>query len=468
MNAPVTTDFNQPETLGRIACETLEMATAAASAEAEVEVALSAGEGFSVTVRNGACETVEYERDKSLAVTVYLGGRKGSATTSDFSAVAIAETLAAARLIAEHGEVDRYAGLAETEYLASEVVDLDLDHPWEIDATEAIALAIRCEQSALQFDHRVQQSDGASVNRYRGTRAYANSRGFHAAYRGTRHGISAVMIGSDEHGAMQRGYWYASGRDASDFDAVESIGTTAAQRTAAKLGARKIATTELPVLFEPRVAAGLVGHMVSAISGTAQYRRASYLLDALGDNVLPPALDLVERPHLRGASGSAPFDSDGVATRDKTVVAAGKLETYLLSAYSARRLGRTPTGNAGGTHNLVLTPGGRTREALIGSLERALLVTDLMGFGVNTVTGDYSRGASGFLIEGGEIVHPVEEITIAGTSRICSWASSRSALMSMKALTSARVRSSSTGWRLRVTDALRRQAARLSTYAANP
>ncbi len=412
MNAPVTTDFNHPETLDRIACETLEMANA--GGPAEVEIGASAGEGFSISVRGGAAETVEYERDKSLAVTIYLDGQKGSATTSDFSSKALAETVAAARRIAEHGESDPYAGLVEHKFLATAVPDLDLDHPWDMDANAAIKLAIDCERAALDFDSRVNQSDGASINRYRGTRAYANSHGFHAAYRGTRHGISQVMIGSDESGAMQRGYWFANGRDAAQFEAVESIGLRAAERTAAKIGARKIATTEMPVLFEPRLAAGLIGHLLGAISGGAQYRKASFLLDALGEAVLPAQLDLVERPHIHGATASAPFDGDGVATFDKTIVEGGRLASYILSGYSARRLGLEPTGNAGGTHNLLLTPGTRSFEEIIASLDRALLVTDLMGFGVNAVTGDYSRGASGFLVENGEIAYPVEEITIAG------------------------------------------------------
>ncbi|MGR8920199.1 MAG: metalloprotease PmbA [Gammaproteobacteria bacterium] len=414
MNAPATTDYNDPEAIERVALEVLARAREGGG---EAEVAVSAGEGLGVTVRGGECETVEFERDKSLAVTLYLGGRKGSATTSDFSPGALAETVAAARQIAENGEVDEYAGLADPEYLATTVPDLDLNHPWAIDAPAAIELALGCEQVALAEDPRLRQSDGVSVNRYQGARAYANSHGFHGAYRGTRHSISAVMIAAGDDGAMQRGYWYSSARDPSMLEDAEAIGRRAAARTVAKLGAGKIATTELPVLFEPRVAAGLVGHLVSAISGGAQYRRASFLLDALGEAVLPASLDLVERPHLKGAAGSAPFDNDGVATAEKTIVAGGRLETYLLGAYAARRLGRTPTGNAGGVHNLILTPGERDLEALVAAQDRALLVTDLMGFGVNGVTGDYSRGASGFLIEGGEIARPVEEITIAGNLR---------------------------------------------------
>jgi len=412
MNAPQATDFNEPATLEAVALQILELAAAGGSADVAVEA--SAGEGFEVTVREGACEMIEYQRDKSLAVTVYLDGRKGSATTSDFSTAALRETVAAARGIAEQGEVDEFAGLADKKYLAAAINELDLDHPWDLDATQAITLAARCEAAALAHDARIKQSDGANINRYRGTRAYANSHGMHAAYRGTNHAMSAVMIAADDSGAMQRGYWYASGRDAANFASAEQIGVTAAERTVAKIGARKIPTTELPVLFEPRLAAGLIGHLIGAISGGAQYRRASFLLDALDSDVLPAFLTLQERPQLRGASSSAPFDGDGVATQDKTVVLEGRLNSYLLNAYAARRLGREPTGNASGARNLILSPGQRSAEALIASLDRGLLITDVMGFGVNAVTGDYSRGASGFLIQNGEIAQPVEEITIAG------------------------------------------------------
>ena len=411
MNALIANDFNRPETLEQLAVDTVALAHRQGAEAAEAS--LNAGEGLSVTVRGGACETIEHERDKSLAVTIFMGGRKGTATTSDFSSAALAETVAAAKRIADHAEPDSYAGLAAPEFLARTIPELDLDHPWDLAAEAAIELALRCERAALATDPRLKQSDGCSVNRYRGTHAYANSHDFHAAYRGTRHGISSVMIAADDAG-MQRGYWFSSRRDPRELEAAEDIGVTAARRTIAKLGARKIPTSAMPVLFEARTAAGLIGHLVSAISGTAQYRRASFLLDALGETVLPPFISLHEDPHRPGALGSAAFDDDGVATSAKAVVEHGRLATYLLSAYSARRLGRTPTGNAGGVHNLIVSSGERSFDQIIAGLDRALLVTDLMGFGVNTVTGDYSRGASGFLIEGGAIAYPVEEITIAG------------------------------------------------------
>ena len=412
MNAPQSVDYNDPQTLKRVASDMINLGMQ----HGDVEVAVSAGEGLAITVRGGAVETLESERDKSLAVTVYQDGRKGSATTSDFSAAALKETVAAATEIAASGEIDQYAGLADVADLAAQVPALELDYPWDLEPEQAIELALRCEAAALGADNRIKQSDGASVNRYRGTRAYANSAGFCEAYRGTRHSISAIMI-AEQDDAMQRGYWYESARSADDLGAAEMIGQRAAERTVAKLGARKLATTSMPVIFEARAASGLVGHMISAISGAAQYRKASFLLDAVGEQVLPENLSLVEKPHLARAIGSAPFDSDGIATREKTIVENGQLRTYLLSAYAARRLQLAPTGNAGGTHNLILTPGDRDLAAMIAGQKRALLVTDLMGFGVNGVTGDYSRGASGFYLENGEVAHAVEEITIAGNLR---------------------------------------------------
>lgn len=407
-------DYGRPEVLEDVLADVLERARR--RGVDTLEAAASSGEGLSVTVRNGEAETVEHQRDKALAITVYDGGRKGTATTSDFGAEALEETIAAAAAIAAHAEPDPHAGLADPGYLAREVPDLDLDHPWELDAEAAIAVAAACEAAAIAAEPAIKQSDGCSANRYRGTRAYANTHGFSAAYRGTRHSLSAVMIAADA-GGMQRGYWYDTARDAATLEDAASIGETAARRTVARLGARKIPTTTLPVLYEARVAASLIGHLLSAISGSAQYRRASFLLDALGEAVLPDTLSLVESPLEPRALGSAPFDDDGVATREQAVVRDGRLETYLLSAYSARRLGREPTGHAGGVHNLALTPGTRALEDIIAGLDRALLVTDLMGFGVNTVTGDYSRGANGFLIENGAIAHAVEEVTVAGNLR---------------------------------------------------
>ena len=411
MNEATEVDGLAPDYCASIAAQVL--ATANDNGADASEVAVAGGDGLSVTVRGGACEMIEHQRDKSLAVTIYKGGSKGSATTSDFSLEALRETVLAASRIADYAESDEYAGLAEARFLATDIPDLDLDHPWAISPENAIDLALDCERVAVAADKRIKQSDGCSVNRYRGTRAYANSHGFCAAHRATQNSISSVMIAEDGDG-MQRGYWYTASRSADELEDAEAVGKTACERTVAKLGARKIVTTELPVLFEARVAASLIGHLISAISGGAQYRRASFLLDALGEQVLPDFVTLDEQPHLPRGMGSAPFDDDGVATTAKEIVKKGRLETYLLSAYAARRLGREPSGNTGGVHNLSVNHGGRDFDQLVASLERGLIVTDLMGFGVNGVTGDYSRGASGFLVERGEIVQPVEEITIAG------------------------------------------------------
>lgn len=404
-------DFTSPRELDELVTETI--ARTEKLGPEGVEVAASVGDGLSITVRAGKRERIEHQQGKSLAITVFQQGRKGTATTSDFSRAALDETIAAAKRISDYAEPDQYAGLAEVEFLASDIEDLGLDCPWEIDAESAIKLALECEAAALGAVTGIKQSDGCDVSRHRGTRAYGNSNGFHAAYRGTRHGISAAMIAENAMG-MQSGYWFTAARDPRQLQSPESVGEKAARRTVAKLGARQIETAELPVLFEAPVASSLIRHLVDAISGSAQYRRASFLLDKLAERVAASTLTIREEPHLFGAIGSAPFDDDGVATSPKTIVDSGTLETYLLGAYSARRLKLEPTGNAGGVHNLIVGHQDRALDELIANLDKALLVTELMGFGVNTVTGDYSRGASGFFISEGKIDHPVEEITIAG------------------------------------------------------
>jgi PmbA protein len=387
---------------------------AARALGATAAVAISAGEGLSVTLRNGELETIEHHRDKSLAITIYRGGSKGSASSTDFGAEAIAATVAAADAIARHAEADPYAGLIAPEYLARDIPDLDLDHPWEVDVAAATALAKRADAAAAAADPRIAQIDDTSVSRYRGYRVYANSDGFLGAYTGTRHGLSCTAVAS-ANGAMQRGYWYTAARDATQLEAPEAVGATAAARTVAKLGARKLKTCTAAVLFESRIAGGLVGHLLAAASGHNLYREASFLRGRLGERVMPAFVTIREEPHLRGALGSAPFDGEGVATRDRDIVAAGVLNTYLLDGYSARRLKMEPTGHSGGTHNLTVSDQGDDFEAMLKKLDRGLLVTELMGFGINLVTGDYSRGASGFWVENGAIQYPVEEITIAGT-----------------------------------------------------
>lgn len=400
--------------------EALEVASATAGIAKRLgvaaAVAVNFGEGLSVGVRNGEVETLEHHRDKRMSVTVYAGQRKGSATTTDFSLASLTETVEAARRIAEFTEPDACAGLIEARYLARDIPDLELDHPWGLSPDAAIALAQTCDAAARAAHPEVAQVDEAGVSHYRGLHAYATSEGFAAAYPASRHGINCVVVGARD-GAMQRGYWYTVARDPAVLEDAAGVGRTAAARTVAKLGARKLSTRTAPVLFEARVATGLIGHLVAACSGGNLYREASFLRDALGTRILPPFLTIEELPHLARALGSAPFDGEGAATRARTVVDAGVLQGFFLDSYSARRLGREPTGNAGGAHNLVVSDQGADFAALMKTLDRGLLVTDLMGHGTNLLTGDYSRGASGFWVERGEVAYPVEEITIAGNLR---------------------------------------------------
>lgn len=377
------------------------------------EAALSSGGGLTVTVRNGEVETIEHHQDKVLTLSAYRGKRKGTATTTDFSARGIEETAAAADRIARHAEEDPHAGLIDPSYLACDIPDLDLDHPWAIEPDGAIELAKVCDQAARDFDAAVDQVDDVSVNQHRGLRGYATSDGFAAAYIGSRHSLSCVVVGKRD-GAMQRGYWYTVARNADALEAPQPLGRRAAERTVAKLGARKVATEKVPVIFEAPVAAGLIGHLVSAVSGGNLYRKASFLVDSAGKTIFPEHVTIIESPHRPRGLGSAPFDAEGAKTAERALVERGVLTGYVLDSYSARRLELEPTGNAGGVHNLSLSHADLGFEQLLRDMGRGLLVTDLMGFGVNMVTGDYSRGASGFWIEGGEIAYPVEEITIAG------------------------------------------------------
>lgn len=399
---------------------TLALDAAAAAVAAAVRLgcsgaaSVSAGAGLSVTVRSGEVETIEHHRDKALSVTVYHGHQKGTATTTDFSENAIEETVAAAVRIAQQSEADPYAGLVDPAYLAQCPPDLDLDHPWDISAAAAIDLACDCEAAAREVSAEVTQVDEASVSHYRGLQAYADSQGFAGSYLGTRNGISCVVVG-ERGGAMQRGYWYTAARAAGELEAARAVGRRAAERTVAKLGAIKLTTRRAPVLFEARIATSLIGHLVAAVSGGNLYREASFLRKAAGTQVFPAFLSIDEQPHLPRALGSAPFDGEGVATRQRKLVEAGTLMGYVLDSYAARRLELTPTGHAGGTHNLIVSDQGRDFDGLVRHMGTGLIVTDLMGFGVNLLTGDYSRGASGFWVENGEIVYPVEEITIAGS-----------------------------------------------------
>jgi PmbA protein len=377
------------------------------------EVSVSADVGLSVSVRKGSLETVEFNQDRGFGITLYFGARKGSASTSDSSRDAIRETVTAAANIARYTQPDPCNGLADADLMPRSVPDLDLFHPWDMDPARAEALAIECENAGYARDARIVNSEGAQVSTQQSCRIYGNSHGFVGSYVSTRHGISCVFIAEDEAG-MQRDYWYTVNRNPAALEAAPAVGERAAQRALARLSPRRVRTGRFPVLFAPETASGLIGHLLGALSGGAQFRKASFLLGALGQPVAAGHLELVEEPHLRGRIGSAAFDGDGVATWPKSIVRGGVAEHYLLSAYSARRLGMRTTGNAGGVCNLAVRGETRPVPELLRAMGRGLLVTELMGQGVNGVTGDYSRGAAGYWVEDGEIAFPVHEITIAG------------------------------------------------------
>ncbi len=382
----------------------------------QAEVAASLGTGLSVTVRRGEVETLEHQRDRGFGVTVYFGQRKGGASTSDLADASLAETVEKACTIARHTAEDPCSGLADADRMATEIPDLDLDHPWPVSPDEAVLLARECEAAGLESDARISNTEGATVASHRTLRIYANTHGFLAGYPSTSHYLSCVLIAGDAEG-MQRDYWYSTARHPEALESPAAVGRRAAERTLRRLGARRLGTRSVPVLFVPEVARGLFGHLVGAVKGTAQYRKASFLLGAAGQKVLPEWLQLSERPHIPRGPASAPFDSEGVATCDRELVSDGVLQGYVLSSYSARRLGLETTANAGGIHNLVVGPGTGTFEDMVRGMGRGFIVTELMGQGINGVTGDYSRGASGFWVEGGEIAHPVEEVTVAGNLR---------------------------------------------------
>ena len=389
------------------------LARARKGGAAAAEVGASLAGGLSVTVRKGEVETLEHQRDRGFSVTVYFGQRKGSASTSDLAPRAIEETVDKACTIARYTAEDACAGLPDPDCMAVDPPDLDLDHPWHIDPDQAVALARDCEAAGLQADERISNTEGGSLSSHRGLRVYANTHGFSGGYASTSHSLSCALI-AGKGDQMQRDYWYTLSRCAEALESPEAVGRRAAERTLRRLGARKLSTRSVPVIFVAELARGFLGHLVGAVKGGAQYRKASFLLDAAGTQVLPAWMSLEERPHIERAMGSAPFDAEGVATHDRMLVAAGVLQGYVLSSYSARRLGLRTTGNAGGLHNLRVLGDGTDFDVLLRQMGRGLVVTELMGQGVNGVTGDYSRGASGFWVEGGEIAHPVHEVTIAG------------------------------------------------------
>jgi PmbA protein len=379
----------------------------------QCEAAVNVSQGLSVTVRLGEVETIEHTRDKGLGLTVYFGQRTGSASTTDFSLRSVCETVRAAATIAKYTAEDDCSGLADPDRLATRFPELDLHHPWDLTPDRAIEIATRCEDAAREFDKRITNSEGASLSSFEGMELYANSHGFLGKSQGTRHSTSVSVIAEDASG-MQRDYWYSASRYPDRLQAPEHVGTVAAQRAVKRLQGQKLSTRTCPVLFEAQVAGSLLSHFISAVRGTSLYRRASFLLGCLGKPVFADGVRIFEQPHLPGALGSAAYDSEGVATSARDLVKDGVLQGYVLDSYSARKLKMPTTGNAGGVHNLTIEPGPDGFNGLIRKMGTGLLVTELIGFGINAVTGDYSRGAAGFWVEQGKVAYPVEEITIAG------------------------------------------------------
>ncbi len=380
----------------------------ASSAEASINIE----HGLSVTARLGEVETLEHHNDRGLGVTIYMGQKKGNASTTNFEPSAIKDAVTAACKIAKFTEEDECAGLADADLMASNLQDLDLDHPWGVSPEEALDIAIECENTARDVD-QISNSEGASLTTSRGTTIYANTHEFVGSYTTTRHNLSCVVV-AEQDGNMQRDYWFATARDSKNLESAVSIGKKAAERTVSRLGARKISTQTTPVIFEANMARSLLSHFVSAVSGGSLYRKASFLIDHLDQQVFSDSITLTEDPFIKGGFGSSAFDMEGVATKTRTLVENGVLNGYVLSSYSARKLGMQTTGNAGGVHNLSLKAGEKDLDQLVKQMQKGLLITELIGHGVNAVTGDYSRGAVGYWVEEGEIQYPVEEITIAG------------------------------------------------------
>jgi PmbA protein len=401
--------------LESLAQAALERARRAGASGCDCDV--SEGYGLTVTVRKGRADTIEHNRDRSIGVTVYIGerprARRGHASTSDFSRAALEQTVDAAAAIARHTAEDDCAGLPDAELLARAAPDLDLYHPWELSTEEAVELAKRCEAAAFAVSKKIRNSEGATVSAQQTQFVLANSLGFSGGFAGSRHWLSCAVI-AEEKGLMQRDDWYSAARVPARIADPRALGRYAGQRAAARLGARKIATCQAPVLFEAPVAAGLIGHFVSAVNGGNLYRKTSFLVDSLGKQVFSPLVSIEERPFEPQGMSSSAFDEEGVATRERPIVRAGVVEGYFLGSYSARKLGMKSTGSAGGHHNLVVKSEGPDFAGMLKTMRRGLLVTELLGQGINLVTGDYSRGAAGYWVEGGEIAFPVEEITIAG------------------------------------------------------
>lgn len=408
---PVSTFHQSREQLARLIAQALDLSRQLGATSAEAEASEASGQ--SISVRHGEVETIEYNRDKGIGITVYVGQQRGHANTSDFSSQALKETVAKALTIAKQTGADPAAGLPEATWLARQVPNLDLFHPWAISTEEAIETALRCEAAAFAVDSRLNNSEGANLHTQTSQFIYGNTHGFLEGYSSSRHSLSCAMIAEDDNG-MERDYWFDTHRVSSSLASAESIGRLSGERTLRRLGARRIPTGKVPVLFEAPVASSLIGHFVSAVSGGALYRKSSFLTDSLGKQLFNPCVTLVEDPFIPQGLASSPFDNEGVAVQRRTIIEAGTINGYFLSTYSARKMGMESTGNAGGNHNLLLGSTGESFEQLLKKMGRGLLVTELMGQGVNTITGDYSRGVAGFWVENGEIAYPVQEITIAG------------------------------------------------------
>jgi PmbA protein len=397
--------------LETIVAEVLEQAAQQGASQAEAGA--SAGSGLAVTVRKQDVETIEYHRDQGLSVTAYVGKRKGSASSSDLQPASLAETVSKACSLARYGSEDDAAGLADADRMAREFPDLSLYYPWSLGADQAIELATTCEGAALNEDARIDNSEGATVNSYEGCHVYGNSHGFLAGYPDSQHSLSCAVLAS-AGSEMQRDYEFTVARDPGDLEGAANIGREAARRTLRRLGARKLNTCTTPVIYPAQLARGLFGHAIGALSGGALYRRASFLLDSINESVFADHISISERPLLEKGLASGAFDNEGVATCERELVEDGVLKGYVLASYYARKLGMESTGNAGGTHNLIVSDTGVTYADLLQEMGTGFVVTELMGQGVNTVTGDYSRGASGYWVENGEIAYPVHEMTIAG------------------------------------------------------
>jgi PmbA protein len=377
------------------------------------EVGISQSLGLSVNVRQAEIETLEHNKDTGLGVTVYLGQSKASASTSDLRPEAVHETVAMACSIAKHTQEDKFAGLADAELMATTFPDLQLYYPWELSPEQAIALAMECEQAGRDFDPLISNSEGASVSSHEGQRIYANSHGFIGQTQSTRHSLSCTLIARDEAG-MQRDYWYDVARDSQDLVSAISVGRKAAEQTLKRLNAREIETGHYPVIFAAEIASSLFGQLVGGIRGSALYRKSSFLLDKLGEQIFPAFMHIHEQPHLVKALGSSSFDSEGVATQNRDIIRDGVLQGYVLDSYSARRLNMTTTANAGGVHNLTVDSNDLSFKDMLKAMDRGVIVTETMGMGVNIVNGDYSQGAAGFWVENGEIQYAIDEFTIAG------------------------------------------------------